>query len=145
MIKKHFFVIPGNGKNIMPWVYVEDIVNATILAFEKNKKSCDKFIIPSSPQPSFNQLIYTIKSALNVNALVIHIPASIFRFAGLVFEKLGNLAGFAPPINSIRARSMTSNRIYSTEKIKSLGHNQQTGFEQRIKQTITWYKENGWL
>ncbi len=145
MMKKHLFLIPGNGKNIMPWVYVEDVVNAVIYAFEKNKKSCDKFIIVSFPQPTFNQLIYTIKTALNVRLVIVHIPAFIFRFAGFLLESLGNIAGFAPPINSIRAKSMTSNRIYSTEKIKSLGYSQQTGFEQGIKQTIEWYKKNGYL
>jgi nucleoside-diphosphate-sugar epimerase len=143
LLKKHFFIVPGNGRNTMPWVYVKDVVNAAIISFEKNKKSCDKFIIVSSPQPTFNELIYALRDALGVKSAIIHIPASLFRFAGFVLEKAGNLAGFAPPINSIRARSMTSNRIYSTEKIKNLNYRQETGFEDTIKQTMKWYKENG--
>ncbi len=145
LIKKHFSVIPGDGKNIMPWVYVEEVVDATILAFEKNRKSCDKFIIVSSPEPTFNHLIYSIKTSLEAKAFIIHIPAFLFKFGGFILEKLGYLIGFAPLINRTRAKSMTSNRNYSIQKIKSLGYSQKTAFEHGIKQTIGWYKENGYL
>lgn len=145
MMKKHFFVIPGNGKNIMPWVYVDDVINSTILAYEKNKESCNRFIIVSSPEPTFNQLINSIRKNVNSPVFIIHIPKFLFLFAGFILEKLGVFFSFAPPINSIRAKSMTSNRIYSINKLKEIGYVSEIPFEDSMKQTIEWYKSNGFI
>jgi len=145
LLEKHFFIIPGNGKNIMPWIYVGDIVRATILAFKKNKKSCERFIVVSEPQPSFNELIDSIDSSMKKKAVILHMPKSIFIFAGYLFEKLGNLFNFAPLINSVRARSMTSNRIYNIDKIKKLGYKQENNLQDSIKKTINWYKKNAYI
>jgi nucleoside-diphosphate-sugar epimerase len=144
-MNKHFFVIPGNGKNLMPWVYVDEVVDATILAFEKNKKSNEKFIIVSSPQPNFNKLINSIKKNLDLKVVVLHIPKHLFIMLGYFLEKLGNCFKFAPVINSIRAKSMTSNRIYNTKKIKNLGLKSKINFEDSIKKTMEYYKQNGYL
>ena len=143
LVKKHLFIIPGNGNNVMPWVYVKDVVNATVLAFEKNKKSMEKFIIVSSPEPTFNELISEIAKCLGVGVFIVHIPSSLFRLAGAMFEKMGNIFGFAPLINSTRARSMTSNRIYNIQKIKNLGYRQKLSLHESMEETIKWYQENG--
>ena len=145
LMKKHFFIIPGNGKNITPWVYVEDVIDATMLAFKKNKKSGEKFIIVSDPEPTFNQLIDEISKELKIKVFVVHIPAFLFRFTGHVLEKLGDIFRFEPLINSVRAKSMTSNRIYNITKIKKLGYKQKFKLNQGIKNTIQWYKKNGYL
>lgn len=145
MMKKHFFVIPGNGKNVMPWVYVDDVVDATIIAFEKNNQSNEKFIIVSSPEPTFNELINTIKKNLNLKVIIFHIPKFMLIVLGHIFEKLGNSFNFAPTINSIRARSMTSNRIYNIKKIKKLGFKSKTNFKDSMKITMEYYKQNGYL
>ena len=145
LLKKGFFPIPGNGKNIMPWIYVDDVINGTLLAFNKNNKSCKKFILVSDPQPTFNQLIYSIKNALKTPSFIIHFPAFSFRFLGYSLEKLGNLFNFAPLINSVRAKSMTSNRIYDITNIKNLGYVQNSNFKESIKLTVNWYIENGFI
>jgi nucleoside-diphosphate-sugar epimerase len=145
IMKKHFFVIPGKGKNLMPWVYVEEVVNATILALEKNKKSNEKFIVVSSPEPTFNELINSIKESLNLKVIIFHIPKWAFLFLGNMLEKLGSSFNFAPIINSIRAKSMTSNRIYNIKKIKKLGFKSKINFKDSIKITMEYYKQNGYL
>ncbi len=145
MMKKHFFVIPGNGKNIMPWVYVDDVVNATILAFENNKESCTKFIVVSDHQPTFNQLIDSIRKNLGNQVFIFHIPKHLFIFAAFILEKIGDFLHTSPLLNYTRARSMTSNRIYNIKKLKDLGYNQETNFEEGMKKTIEWYKENGFI
>jgi nucleoside-diphosphate-sugar epimerase len=145
MLKKKLFIIPGNGKNIMPWVYVDDIVNATILAFEKNKNSCEKFIVVSDPEPTFNEFIESIRSNLGANVFILHIPKHFFRFSAFLFEKFGDLFGFAPLLNYTRAKSMTSNRIYDIQKINALGYKQKSNLKESMSKTIKWYKENGYI
>jgi nucleoside-diphosphate-sugar epimerase len=143
IMKKHFMVIPGKGNNLMPWVYVEDVVGATILALEKNKESCERYIIVSSPEPTFNELINSIKENLGLKVLVFHIPKWIFLSAGYLLEKIGDIFNFAPTINSIRAKSMTSNRIYNTKKIKELGFKSNINFKDSMKVTMEYYKQHG--
>ena len=129
----------------MPWVYVDEIVEETILAFEKNKKSCGKFILVSSPEPTFNKFIDSIKKALNIKVFIIHIPKYFLIVASIILEKAGDFFGFEPLINSTRARSMTSNRIYNINKIKSLGYIPKFNLNEDMKKTISWYKENDYI
>jgi len=145
MMKKHLFIIPGSGKNIMPWIYVDEVVDGTILAFEKNKKSCGKFILVSSPEPTFNEFINSIIKALGFRVIVIHLPKYFLILASIILEKAGDFFGFEPLINSTRARSMTSNRIYDVSKIKSLGYVPKSNLNEDMKKTINWYKENGYI
>lgn len=145
MLKRHFFIIPGNGKNLMPMVYVGDIVGGTILAFEKNKKSCEIFILVSEHEPTFNELINSIKKAMKIKVFIFHFPKPLFILAGFILEKLGDIFHFPPTINSIRARSMTSNRIYDINKIRNLGYKQKHTLDESINKTIVWYKENDYV
>ena len=129
----------------MPWVYVDDVVKATILAFEKNKNSCEEYIIVSSKEPTFNELVYYLKESLRVEAFIIHFPKYLFNMSGLIFEKFGNLFNFAPLINSVRTKSMTENRIYNTKKVEKLGFKGDDNFKSKINITVGWYIKNGYL
>ncbi len=145
MLETHFFIIPGNGKNVMPMVYVDDVIGGTLLAFEKNKKSCETFILVSDNEPTFNELINSIVKSLRIKVFILHFPKKLFILAGHIFEKLGGFFNFAPVINSIRARSMTSNRIYDVSKIKKIGYKQKYSLDDSMERTIKWYKENDYL
>ena len=82
---------------------------------------------------------------MGIKAIVIHFPKSLFLSLAFLLEKLGDLFKFSPLINSTRAKSMTSNRIYDISKIKKLGYKQESEFASSMRLTINWYKENGYI
>ena len=143
MVSRGLIFIPGNGKNITPWVYVGNVVNSAIILAEKAKD--EAFIINNEERVSFNQIIKIISKYLKKKIFTFHVPLVFVKPSVFLLEKIFLFFGKSPFLNMYRLRSMTSNRLYSIEKIKNLGYNQEYGFEEGIKRTINWYKENGYI
>ncbi len=143
MINKGFFLMPGNGKNKTPWIYVKNVVNATVLLMKKGENQ--KYIINHKEKLSFNKIIKFAGRKLNKKILIFHIPLFIVRPATFMLEKLYLLFGKSPFINMYRLTSMTTDRIYSIEKIENLGYKEEVNFRRGMEKTIRWYKKNGYL
>ncbi|MBU1246213.1 MAG: SDR family NAD(P)-dependent oxidoreductase [Nanoarchaeota archaeon] len=141
LIKKGILPIPGNGDNLMPFIYVNDLVKATLLISENKSTRYETYIIVSENEPTFNQIAKTIKKYLNPKAKLLHVPRKMVIFSSSFMEKIGNLFDFEPMFNQRRAISMTSNRIYDTSKLKRLIKSQQTELNEGLKESIEWYKE----
>ncbi|MEW6063433.1 MAG: NAD(P)-dependent oxidoreductase [Nanoarchaeota archaeon] len=141
LVKKHFFPIPGNGENIMPFVYIKNLVNAAVFLANKRPGT----YILSDTGVKFNYLVKKIAEELNKKAIIIHIPVILIKIPIFVIEKVCKLLGLNPLFTLHRINSMSSNRIYNTKKIKILGYKQKYKFDDAIKETIGWYKQNGYL
>jgi len=143
MINKSYFFIPGDGKNITPWVYVEDVVDAAILLMQKGKN--EEYIINHKEKISFNRIIKFVSKELNKKTTIIHVPVFLLKPAVYILEKISLLLNLSPFINMYRLKSMTSNRLYSIRKIQELGYDEKTDFNTGMRKTIKWYKKNGYL
>lgn len=137
MIEKKYFFMPGNGENITPWVYVGNVVEAARLLIENGEN--EVYIINNEERLSFNRIIKTISQDLNQKVTLIHIPTFLVKPPVFIQEKIFLLFNKSPVINMYRLSSMTSDRIYSIEKIKKIGYKQKHNFEESILNTIKWY------
>ena len=143
MISKRLFLMPGNGKNITPWVYVGNVVEAAIILMKKGKD--EAYIINNEERVSFNEIIIFVSKLLNKKVHIIHVPLFLLKPTVYILEKICLALGISPPINLYRLKSMTSNRLYSIKKIKNLGYKQKVNFWEGMRRTIEWYKKNGYL
>jgi len=143
MIKKQRVIIPGDGRNITPWVYVGDVIDAAIFLMKKGKN--EEYIINHKEKISFDEIINFIMKESNRKTKIIHIPVFILRPLVYTLEKISSLLNTSPFMNMYRLKSMTSDRIYSIEKIENLGYKEKINFNTGMKKTIKWYNENGYL
>jgi len=143
MIKKGIVIIPGDGKNITPWVYVENVVDAAILLMKKGRN--EEYIINHKEKLSFNRIINFIINGSNRKTKIIYMPLFILKPFVYIIEEIYLLLNISPFINMYRLKSMTSNRLYSIKKIENLGYTEKINFNIGMKKTIKWFKENGCL
>jgi len=141
LVKTHLFPIPGSGENLMPFVYVKNLVNAVI--FLANKKP-GTYIV-SDTGIKFNYLVKKIAEELDKKILIIHIPATLTKIPVCIIEKICRLLNLNSLFTVHRINSMSSNRIYSIKKLKALGYKQLYEFDNAIKETLGWYRKNGYL
>jgi dTDP-glucose 4,6-dehydratase len=115
-------IIRGNGKHLRDFIYITDVVNAILLAGEKQNLSNGE---------AFN--LGTKK------------PTSIKELANLII-KLSNNKNEMKPIILGKDTPGEINRQYLTfEKAKKiLGWQPKIDLETGLKMTINWYKENPW-
>jgi len=143
MLNKGYFFMPGNGNNTTPWVYVDNVVDAAVLLMENGKNQ--EYIINHKESISFNKIINLVSKTLNKKVIIFHIPVFILKPLVFLHEKISLAMGKSPILNLYRLKSMTSDRIYSINKIEDIGYKEKLNFEKGILKTISWYKKNGYL
>lgn len=138
--------ILGTGKIFYHMVYINDLVDAFILAAENENVIGESFIIGGEECYKLNRLLELIAKELNNAPLKIHIPAKPFQFMGTICEKIFIPLGMNPPIYRRRIDFFTKSRIFDISKSKKMmGFKPKIDLKEGISRTANWYKESGLL
>src|SRR4029077_5801205 len=84
----NLFVVLGDGTRELPLVYVEDVIDAIVLAAETNKFDGRIFHIVDRTKITQNQVVRDYISKNAKNAKIIHLPVAIVYSLALGFELL---------------------------------------------------------
>ncbi len=145
LIKKKIFIPIGNGRNFFHTIYIDNLVDALILAATKKEAIDEDFIIGDEPCPTMDQILNKITFVQKSFLIPVYIPKEIAVFIGEVFNILGKL-GLPAPLNSQRVKFMTEDKQFSIDKAKKvLGYNPKINLTVGIDRTYKWYKNNGYL
>lgn len=141
-------IIPiiGNGEVYLHMVYIDDLVNAFILASDNNKAIGESFIIGGPEYVTLNKLFKTIAEILNKPKRVIHLPAIPFQLAGTLCEAISIPFGINPPIYRRRVDFFTKSRAFDIAKsTEILGFTPIESTRTGLIKTYNWYAEQGLL
>jgi len=142
--KKRFFII-GDGNSTLHPTYIDDLIHGLILCMDKQRAIGEIYIIAGERLVTVKELADIIAEELNVSLSKIHIPIWLANMCASALEKIGKISKFDPPLTKSRVKFFTENRAFRISKANiELGYKPiqlMTG----IKQSIDWYKENGYL
>lgn len=142
LMKKGIFPKVGLGHNLTPLVYVDDVINAIILAAEKGKNG-EKYIVASDTSIKMDYLHELIMKQFDTNAPYIFIPSHLALLGAILIEKICGGLGKEPIVSYQNMKSTITDRTFDISKIKNeLGYRVKMPFDQGIKETISWYKAN---
>lgn len=144
MIKKYIAgswrFIPGDGKRMGNYVYVEDVVSGHLLAMEKGTPG-ERYVL-GGEDISYNQLFDFVRSSSGVSKRLFHIPVQLLFFAAGLFSILSKVTGKPPLIVPSWVRKLTHNWVVSSEKaIKELGYAPMNA-KMGIDRTVQWLIAN---
>jgi nucleoside-diphosphate-sugar epimerase len=144
MIKKYIAgswrFIPGDGKRIGNYVYVEDVVSGHLLAMEKGTPG-ERYVL-GGEDISYNQLFDFVRISSGVSKRLFHIPVQLLFFAAGLFSILSKVTGRPPLIVPSWVRKLTHNWVVSSEKaIKELGYAPMNA-KKGIDLTVQWLIAN---
>ena len=138
--------ILGPGKIKYHMVYIDDLVNAFILASEKKEAIGEAFIIGGNEVLSLNELLETIGKVFGKSITKISFPAKPFQILGTIMEKIFIPLGISPPIYRRRVDFFTKSRVFDISKAKHLlGYKPATSLYEGLKKTADWYQQQGHL
>ncbi len=139
----------GKGDTLTCPVYIDDLVNGTLLALEEDDANGDIFNLVSDDKATWRDILEYSAKELGIRPPRIRIPRRLaLGLAGLL---TGIYKAFfiplAPPITFYRVHQLTSNYHFSNSKAKEvLGYEPQTRYKTGFKQTVADYqagKKNG--
>lgn len=144
MLKKGIFPQVGFAPNLLPSVYVEDAIDAIILACTKGRTG-EKYLIADDDPHDLREIRRLVLKNLGINRRIYpFVPRYIAVLGASLLEVGFNVFGLEPPVKVENIKSIISGRRLSINKARrDLGFEPKIGLDEGIKWTIEWYrKEN---
>jgi nucleoside-diphosphate-sugar epimerase len=121
--------ILGTGKYLQQPVYVKDLANAIVIAYEKNISIKKSYNISGASPLSYNDVVDITGKALGRKVVKIHIPMEISYKLLKIYEKIAS----NPKLKAEQVLRLNENKDFSYEDAKRELEYNPLSFEEGIK------------
>jgi 2-alkyl-3-oxoalkanoate reductase len=140
------FPMFGSGKTLYHPLYIDNLIDAFMLAMEEGKGNGQAFLIADDEYIGIEELVRKVGQAMGLEVTIKHYPIIPLIIAGHVFEKLCKPFKITPPIFPRRVDWYRQNRAFKIDRAKQeLGYEPRIGLDEGLKRTAEWYKKEGYL
>jgi farnesol dehydrogenase len=138
-INGNWRIIPGNGKRIGNYAYIDDIVNGHILAMQ-NGRSGEQYLI-GGEDASYEYFFKLLRTISENKHTLIKIPVSLLIGFSSIQATLARMVGKAPLLPPKWVKKYLYDwSVNSTKAINELGY-QITPLNEGLKKTLEWLKQ----
>ena len=136
----------GGGKTLYHPLYVDNLVDALMLAMQPRKGDGKCYLIADEEYYDIEELVRRVALAMHVDVKIPHYPITPLIVAGHVCEKICKPFGITPPIFPRRVDWYRQNRAFDISRAKrDLGYDPRIGIDEGLARTYDWYKQVGLL
>lgn len=144
-IKNHQFIMIGNGKNKMHYIYILDLVKA-LRQIQLHDSKFGDYIIAANQPVEFREMVKLIAESIGQKPSRLYMPKYVGLIASYILEACGRLIGKKSPLFPDRVRIMTMNHYYNIQKAKKgFGYKPTISFREGARKTGEWYLKNDYL
>lgn len=145
-VAKGTFPMFGNGKTYYHPLYIDNLIDAFILAMENGRGHGEAYLIADEQYLEIEDLVRRVGRALEVDVKVPHLPVWPVVAAGHVVEKVCKPFGITPPLFPRRVDWYRQNRAFKIDKAKrDLGYAPKVDIDEGLRRTAEWYRREGYL
>lgn len=137
----------GSGENLVQFAHVKDVVQGFTLALEKETAVNQVYIISEDRWYTFNQVYQILYELCGKGPPRVKLHPALAKFLLFPLEIYDVLKGEGNLMHrTALVDSVTRDRAYSIEKAKrELGYRPRYDLRNGLRETLLWYKENGFL
>lgn len=140
------FPMFGSGRTTYHPVYIDNLVDAFLLAQDSEISGGRPFLIADAEYYAIEDIVRKVGEALEVDVKVPHLPLLPLIVAGHVCETVCKPFGIAPPIFPRRVDWFRQNRAFDITRARTeLGYEPAIGLDEGLRRTGAWYREQGML
>lgn len=146
-ISRHIDTSAGFTRQDLTFVYVKDLVQAVFLAVEKQVR-CRAYFVSDGNVYSSRTFSDLIRRELNVSFLIRFVcPLAVLKIISFVCGESAKLLGKTSTLNPDKYKIMKQRnwRCDISPLVSELGYRPQYPLEKGVKETVAWYKKEGWL
>ena len=142
-IKQKRYIMIGNGRNHLNFLYVKDLVDVMIRAVYEPSMTNQVYIVSDEPI-TLTELTNIIKKELDLPLTKFYIPEQVGLAIGFAFDIIANMFRRPMPLSVDRVLSMTHDYYFSSDKLmKGLSIKFNYGIYEGWARTIKWYRSEG--
>ncbi len=137
-IQGHYFFQVGDGKNLMDYVFVRDIVKGVILA-QRSKLTSGDYILGCGQPVTASIISHEIAESIHQSVPKISVPKDLAIAISYPVWVVGRLVGMRPLIFPKRVKILTTNCFFDISKARGeIGYNPSTTFDKGADITGKW-------
>jgi nucleoside-diphosphate-sugar epimerase len=146
ILKKHLRPLLGFWERRLSICHVRDAVSGTILAGE-SERSAGLIYFLSGGETTWDELTGIMAGALSVRALKIRVPLFALHALAALSEALAPLFRERPALDRRKAREMTQQcwTCDWSRAAEELGYEPSVELAEGLRETVVWYRRQGWL
>jgi dihydroflavonol-4-reductase len=146
MIQKRRFVMVGDGGSLFQPAHVDDVVEGFRLCLRNPDAVGEPFIVGGDEYVPLRDLVRIVAEELGVAPPRLRVPMGpVLKLADLC-ERVCVPLGIEPPLHRRRVSFFQNDRAFSVDKAKQvLGFQPRRDLRDSLRDTISWYREHGWL
>jgi nucleoside-diphosphate-sugar epimerase len=146
-VKGGMFPMIGRGDKRVSLVHARDLVDGIILAGESEASVGRTYFISSEDNYSMRAVADLMAALMRRRLRAFSIPRPLAYGVAIAAEAAAALMGKPPVINRDKVTDLSQTGwTCSIERAKSeLGYSQQVPLEEGLRETLAWYKSEGWL
>jgi len=144
-IARRRFVLVSKGKILQTPVYIDDLIQGTILCAEKGRPA-EIYNIAGPEVLSVKDIVRKIAAAADAGIPRFSLPLPPVRIAASILGRTFSLIKREAPLSPSRLAFFIHPKPLRIEKaVRELGYSPQWNFDRGIAAAIAWYRSNGWL
>ena len=136
-------IIPGDGRKIGNYVYIDDVVHGHILAAQKGRAG-ERYIL-GGENITFDELFQTLDRVTGVHRRMIHLPVGVMTITAKFMEWQNNITGIPPAITAGFLKKYMNHWSLSCDKAIGELDYSITPFAVGVKRTLEWLETSGEL
>jgi nucleoside-diphosphate-sugar epimerase len=145
-VSKGVFPMFGNGKTFYHPLYIDNLVDALILAMAADRGIGEAFLIADDEYVEIEDLVRRVAEAMGTEVRIPHFPVLPVVAVGHIVEKICKPFKIAPPIFPRRVDWYRQNRAFDISKAKrGLGYSPRVPLDEGLRLTYEWYRDEGLL
>jgi nucleoside-diphosphate-sugar epimerase len=131
--------IVGSGHNRLPMVYVADLVQALLLALDRDEAVGQAYNIGTDRPLTQRQFLTAIAAEVGARPVAVHVPFHVLYAAGYVAERLA-AGGRRPPVTRLGVAFIGTDNRYSIGKAeRELDYVPQVPLAEGVRLAAAWY------
>jgi nucleoside-diphosphate-sugar epimerase len=146
-LRRRRFRYIGTGRRALNTIYVGNFVDAVFLALEKPQALGQVYNLTDGEFVSKRRFIEAVVQGLDLpRPRPLWVPLWAARLLVKIKEKEARRSGAAEPprVTQATLKFLGLNLDFSIDKAKrELGYRPRTSFDEGLRQTVAWYRENG--
>jgi len=140
------FPMFGSGKTLYHPVYIDNLIDAHMLAMEDGKGDGEVYLIADERAVEIEELVRRVGKAMDIDVNIRHYPVTPLVIAGHICEKICKPFHITPPIFPRRVDWYRQNRSFKIDKAKrDLGWEPKIDLDEGLRRTAEWYKKEGFI
>lgn len=140
------FPMFGNGKTLYHPLYIDNLVDAFMLAMQEGKGDGGAYLIADEDYLEIEDLVRRVAKALGTPVRIPHYPVMPLVATGHVLEFVCKPFKITPPIFPRRVDWYRQNRAFRIDRAKrDLGYVPRIGIDEGLRRTAAWYRQEGLL